>query len=128
MRLSEDQINTFDALMDAELGMLQDTRAAFETGVRDRVEEIRKNVIYSMHVLRYGGGYDVAQTGFGKGASSFHTPGNYLTGVADLDDFRLPNPHGYAQVSDKANSNDDHSDKLEAMLAGAVAEFDLHYL
>ena len=82
-----------------------------------------------MHVLRYGGGYDVDQTGFGKGASSFHTPGNYLTGVTDLDDFRLPNPHGYAQVSDKlvsikANSNDPHADKLRDMLEAAVAEFD----
>jgi hypothetical protein len=77
-----------------------------------------------MHVLRYSGGYDVQQTGFGKGASSFHIPGNYLTGVAELDDFRLPNPHGYAQVADKENSNDDHSDKLGAMLEGALAEFD----
>ena len=82
-----------------------------------------------MHVLRYSGGYDVDQTGFGKGASSFHTPGNYLTGVAALDDFRLPNPHGYAQVSDKlagdkANSNDPHTDKLQKMLEDGVAAFD----
>ena len=77
-----------------------------------------------MHVLRYAGGYDVEQTGFGKGASSFHSVGNYLTSHAELDDFRLPNPHGYAQVSDKINTNDDHHDKLESMLRDSVAEFD----
>ena len=123
-RLGQDQVIAFDALMDAELGLLQDARAALEAQVASEVRRIQKNVIYSMHVLRYSGGYDVQQTGFGKGASSFHTPGNYLTGVAELDDFRLPNPHGYAQVADKENSNDDHSDKLGAMLEGALAEFD----
>merc|ERR1712127_545181 len=110
--------------MDAELSLLRDAKASREAHVAARVEGIRKNVIYSMHVLRYGGGYDVEQTGFGKGASSFHSVGNYLTGVATLDDFRLPNPHGYAQVADKENSNDDHSDKLGAMLEASVAEFD----
>jgi len=123
-RLGQDQVIAFDALMDAELGLLQDARAALEAQVAASVAAIQKNVIYSMHVLRYSGGYDVQQTGFGKGASSFHTPGNYLTGVAELDDFRLPNPHGYAQVADKENSNDDHSDKLGAMLEGSLADFD----
>ena len=123
-RLGQDEVNAFDALMDAELGLLQDARAQLEARVAAEVEAVRKNVIYSMHVLRYGGGYDVMQTGFGKGASSFHSVGNYLTGVAELDDFRLGNPHGYAQVSDKQNSQDDHSDKLEAMLLSSIAEFD----
>lgn len=89
------------------------------------MERVRKSVIYAMHVLRYAGGYDVEQTGFGKGASSFHSTGNYLTGVSTLDDFRLPNRAGYAQVSDKINVNDDHHTKLEEMFAGAVAEADL---
>ena len=88
------------------------------------MERVRKNVIYALHVLRYGGGYDVEQTGFGKGASSFHSTGNYLTGVSTLDDFRLPNRAGYAQVSEKINVNDDHHTKLEEMFAGAVAEAD----
>jgi hypothetical protein len=123
-RLGQDEVIAFDAHMDAELGLLQDARAALEQSVHDRVAAIQKDVIYAMHVLRYSGGYDVDQTGFGKGASSFHSVGNYLTGVAELDDFRLPNPHGYAQVADKENSNDDHSDKLGAMLEASVAEFD----
>ena len=123
-RLGQDEVIAFDAHMDAELGLLQDARAALEQEVHDHVSAIQKDVIYAMHVLRYSGGYDVDQTGFGKGASGFHSTGNYLTGVAELDDFRLPNPHGYAQVADKENSNDDHSDKLGAMLEGSVAEFD----
>merc|ERR1719273_2366171 len=123
-RLGQDEVIAFDAHMDAELALLQDARAALEQEVHDHVAAIQKDVIYAMHVLRYSGGYDVDQTGFGKGASSFHSVGNYLTGVAELDDFRLPNPHGYAQIADKENSNDDHSDKLGAMLEGSVAEFD----
>merc|ERR1711893_348101 len=96
-RLGQDSVNNFDAYTEAELAMLQDARAALEAEVAAKIEAIRKNVIYSMHVLRYAGGYDVDQTGFGKGASSFHSVGNFLTGVSELDDFRLPNPHGYAQ-------------------------------
>jgi hypothetical protein len=124
-RLSQDEIISFDATMDAELGLLQDARAALETQVANDMERVRKSVIYAMHVLRYAGGYDVEQTGFGKGASSFHSTGNYLTGVSTLDDFRLPNRAGYAQVSEKINVNDDHHTKLEEMFAGAVAEADL---
>merc|ERR1719361_2872201 len=77
-----------------------------------------------MHVLRYAGGYDVQQTGFGKGASSFHTTGNYLTGVSELDDFRLPNLAGYAQVQDKENGDDTHDDTLEALLLDSCTQFD----
>ena len=66
-----------------------------------------------MHVLRYAGGYDVEQTGFGVGASSYYGGGNALTGHDELDNFRLGNPHGYAQVADK------HGDDLEIMLNGA---------
>jgi len=66
-----------------------------------------------MHVLRYAGGYDVEQTGFGAGASSYYGGGNALTGHDELDNFRLGNPHGYAQVADK------HGDDLEIMLNGA---------
>ena len=124
-RLAQDEIIRFDATMDAELGLLQDARAALEAQVATDMERVRKSVIYAMHVLRYGGGYDVEQTGFGKGASSFHSTGNYLTGVSTLDDFRLPNLAGYAQVSEKINVNDDHHTKLEEMFAGAVAEADL---
>ena len=81
--------------------------------VDNRVEGFRKQVIYSMHVLRYAGGYDVEQTGFGVGASSYYGGGNALTGHDELDNFRLGNPHGYAQVADK------HGDDLEIMLNGA---------
>ena len=123
-RMSQDEIIAFDALMDAELGLLQDARAQMEAQVANDVEAIRKNVIYAMHVLRYAGGYDVEQTGFGKGASSFHTTGNYLTGVSELDDFRLPNLAGYAQVQDKENGDDTHDDTLEALLLDSCTQFD----
>jgi hypothetical protein len=123
-RMSQDEIIAFDALMDAELGLLQDARAQMEAQVANDVEAIRKNVIYAMHVLRYAGGYDVEQTGFGKGASSFHSTGNYLTGVSELDDFRLPNLAGYAQVQDKENGDDVHDDTLEAMLLDSCTQFD----
>merc|ERR1739844_418338 len=124
VRMSQDEIIAFDALMDAELGLLQDARAQMEAQVANDVEAIRKNVIYAMHVLRYAGGYDVQQTGFGKGASSFHTTGNYLTGVSELDDFRLPNLAGYAQVQDKENGDDTHDDTLEALLLDSCTQFD----
>ena len=120
-RLGQDSVSDFQNYTEAELGMLQDFRAALEAETAGKVEAVRKNVIYAMHVLRYAGGYDVEQTGFGKGASSFHTVGNYLTGVAELDDFRLPNRDAYAQVADKINSNDDHHVKLEEMLMDSVA-------
>ena len=123
-RLGQDEVIDFEAYTEAELALLQDARAALEAKVASQVEAVRKNVIYAMHVLRYAGGYDVEQTGFGKGASSFHSVGNYLTGVAELDDFRLPNRHGYAQVADKINSDDDHHVKLEEMLMASVAEVD----
>ena len=120
-RLGQDSVNDYANYTEAELAMLQDFRAALEAETAGKVEAVRKNVIYAMHVLRYAGGYDVEQTGFGKGASSFHTVGNYLTGVAELDDFRLPNRDAYAQVADKINSNDDHHVKLEEMLMDSVA-------
>lgn len=77
-----------------------------------------------MHVLRYGGGKDSLDTGFGKAASSYLGLGNSLTGIDTLDNFRLQNPHNYAQVSDKINSQDEHFTKLQDMLSDSKAEFD----
>ena len=115
----ENCIKLLQEFAEAQLGLLQEERAAGEASVASSIEELRKLAIYSLHVMRYGGGYDAQQTGFGEGASSYYGRGNALTGVDELDNFRLPNPHGYAQVADV------HSDELEDQLQfarDAVAE------
>ena len=112
-RLVEDALTHFQEFSDLEFTLLQEGAAALRTEVAGKIEGFRKQVIYSMHVLRYAGGYDVEQTGFGVGASSYYGGGNALTGHDELDNFRLGNPHGYAQVADK------HGDDLEIMLNGA---------
>jgi len=97
--------------------MLQDSRAAIEASVASNTEVIRKNVIYAMHVLRYGGGRDAGDYGFGIGSSSYLGLGNSLTGIDALDHFRLPNEQhpeytklGLAQT--KQNKEDGHHKKL----------------
>jgi len=112
-RMVEDQLAQLSAFEEMELGLAKDARANLEALVASQVEGFRKQVIYSLHVLRFAGGYDVEQTGFGVGASSYYGNGNALTGVDELDNFRLGNPHGYAQVADK------HSDDLEVALDAA---------
>ena len=112
-RMVEDQLAQLAEVEAAELALDADAKAALEASVASQVEGFRKQVIYAMHVLRYAGGYDVEQTGFGVGASSYYAGGNALTGVDELDNFRLGNPHGYAQVADK------HSDDLEVALDAA---------
>ena len=126
-RLSASLIEAQTDLQDLELAMLEEMKDAAEQATAAEVERIRKNVIYAMHVLRYGGGKDALNTGFGQGASSYLGLGNSLIGIDTLDNFRLPNPHGYtnlAQVSDKINKNDDHFSKLQAQLNDSKAEFD----
>ena len=112
-RMVEDCIELLGEFAGAQLGLLQEDRAATEAFVASAIEGFRKQAIYSLHVVRYGGGYDAEQTGFGEGASSFYGRGNALTGVDELDEFRLGNPHGYAQVADK------HTDDLEDLLEAA---------
>ena len=125
-RLSASLIEEYGDRNSLEIDQLKGMRDAAIAATGSKVEEIRKNVIYAMHVLRYGGGKDALNTGFGKGASSYLGLGNSLTGIDTLDNFRLANPHGYnlAQVSDKINSDDEHFSKLQAMLSDSKAEFD----
>jgi hypothetical protein len=117
-RMVEDCIELLGEFAGANLGLLQEDRAASEAFVASAIEGFRKQAIYSLHVVRYGGGYDAEQTGFGEGASSFYGRGNALTGVDELDEFRLGNPHGYAQVADK--HTDDLEDALEAARDGVA--------
>jgi hypothetical protein len=83
-------------MQDMELELLKDNRVALEAKTAGNIEQTRRDVIYAMHVIRYGGGTDSLNTGFGLGASSYLGLGNSLTGVDELDNFRLPNPHNYA--------------------------------
>lgn len=51
-----------------------------------------------MHVIRYAGGRDLGSYGFGQAASSYYGKGQNLTGIDDLDLFRVKNAYGYAQT------------------------------
>ena len=64
------------------------------------MDGFKKDVIYSMHVLRYAGGEDKGGLTFGYFSSSYHAKGNSLTGIDELDLYRIPNHFEYAQVSD----------------------------
>ena len=83
-----------------------------------------------MHIIRYAGGRDSGQFGFGEAASSYYGLGNSLTGIDTLDLFRLPNAHGYAQVSDsgapirKVNDDPVNRSRREESLIGACEAFD----
>jgi len=76
-----------------------------------------------MHVLQYAGGKDNGPFGFGAAASSYYGKGNKLTGVDELDLFRVDgaNEYGYAQVS---SGPDAHHDNLEQALEDAKLSFD----
>jgi hypothetical protein len=106
--------------------MLQDFRSAAEAACASKAEQIKKDVIYAMHVIRYAGGILANNTSFGLGASSYNGRGNSLTGVSELDDFRLPNTHSYAQVAvqDLPGAVDPHLAKLEKMLEDSKSAFD----
>ena len=87
--------------------MLKELRETAEATAASKIEQIRQDVIYAAHVLKYGGD---AFTGFGNGASSFynHYPpigfGSIRwTGIDELDNF-VPDTkaigyNSYAQVS-----------------------------
>ena len=127
-RLASDLLETYGETTDTEYALLQDSRAAAEAGMATGFEASRKNVIYAIHVLRYAGGEDLGAFGFGNFASSYYGKGNSLTGIDELDSFRLPNSHGYAQVADEPkghiNNDDSQTAKLEILLGEAKAEFD----
>ena len=88
-----------------------------------------------MHVIRYAGGKDRGSFGFGNYASSYYGKGNALTGVDELDLWRVPNGQGYAQVSsvdheepwyqnNSINSDDEQLEKVKDMLKDAKEDFD----
>lgn len=108
--------------MDSELALLQDSRAAFEATASSLKDEAQLGVIYAMHVLQYAGGKDNGPFGFGHAASSYYGKGNSLTGVDELDLFRVDGEYqGYAQVS---SGPDAHHANLEQALDDAKAGFD----
>lgn len=110
--------------------MLQDARDADQAAASSEAESLRKQVIYAMHVLRYAGGRDSGSFGFGVHASSYYGKGNSLTGVDTLDNFRLQNAYGYAQVADvgapilKLNDDAENRDRQEVSLLDAKYGFD----
>merc|ERR1712228_977607 len=68
--------------------------------------------------------------GFGNYPSSYYGKGNSLTGVDTLDNYRLPNAHGYAQVADvgapvlKLNNDVENRGRQEESLTHAKSDFD----
>lgn len=88
-RLGDALVGQYEDLMGAELKLLGDSRAAFEATMDSLRDEAKLGVIYNMHVLQYAGGADRGPFGFGAAASSFYGKGNGLTGVDELDLFRV---------------------------------------
>ena len=101
-RLAKDLLSAYAETQDAELALLRDARAAAESAAYSAGEGFKKDIIYSMHVLRYAGGEDKGGIGFGHFASSYHGKGNALTGIDELDLYRLPTDFGYAQIAAQA--------------------------
>ena len=136
-RMAEDLLEQFSEITDEEIALLGDARDAAQAAADSESERLRKEIIYSMHVIRYAGGKDKGQFGFGLGASGFHGKGNGLTGIDELDLWRTSNGQGYAQVSsvdhddpEHANNsvnvagNEDLNEKVIQMLEDAKAGFD----
>jgi len=129
-RLADNLLEGYAAYNEALLADLQGNRAAEEAGADSAAEELRRQIIYAMHVIRYAGGRDSGSFGFGNAGSSFYGKGNSLTGIPLLDDGRQPNAHGYAQVADvgapilKLNDDPENRSRQEESLAEAKAGFD----
>ena len=129
-RQADNLLEDFAEKQAIALEMLQDARDADQAAASSEAESLRKQVIYAMHILRYAGGRDSGSFGFGVAASSFYGKGNSLTGVDTLDNFRLPNAYGYAQVADvgapilKLNDDGENRDRQEASLKDAQSGFD----
>lgn len=112
--------------------MLEDMRAAAEASVYAKAEQLKHDVIYASHVLKYGG---IGFTGFGIGGSSHYghyAPVGYgsltYTGIDELDNLGAPTSHHnkYAQVKDdKLDAlSDGHDTQLVAMLDQSKKDFD----
>ena len=134
-RLAANLLESYQETQEAELALLRDSRAAAESAAYSSGEGFKKDIIYSMHVLRYGGGEDKGGIGFGHFASSFHGKGNALTGIAELDLYRIPTDFGFAQVSQEdglpssgpptgPTEVDEHAAGLVQMLVDAKQGFD----
>jgi ABC-type transporter Mla subunit MlaD len=129
-RLGDALADQYEDLMGAELKLLGDSRAAFEATMNSLRDEAKLSVIYNMHVLQYAGGADRGPFGFGAAASSFYGKGNQLTGVDELDLFRVEgsNQYGYAQVANEELASpgdiDAHHATLKSNLDSAKAGFD----
>ena len=138
-RLAKDLLGAYAETQDAELALLRDARAAAESAAYSAGEGFKKEIIYSMHVLRYAGGEDKGGIGFGHFASSYHGKGNALTGIDELDLYRLPTDFGYAQIAAQTEeptpsynlqgpsgdaSEEDHAGALVQMLVDAKQGFD----
>ena len=100
-------VEAYQEDQDIDLALLRESRAAAEAAAYSEAEGFRKQIIYSMHVIRYAGGKDHGSFGFGNYGSSYHGKGNSLTGIDELDLYRVPNKFDYAQVSASERVTDD---------------------
>lgn len=129
-RLASNLLEEYSETQDAELAMLRDSKAAAESAAYSAADGFKKDIIYSMHVIRYAGGADKGGLGFGHFGSSFYGKGNGLTGIDELDTYRVPDKFnavlGFAQAqnSDDGLEDDDHHGDLVQMLIDAKDGFD----
>jgi len=129
-RQADQMLEDLLAFNEAQGAALADARSADEAAAASAADELQKQVIYAMHVLRYAGGRDSGTYGFGQAGSSFYGKGNSLTGIDTLDNFRAPNAHGYAQVSEvgspiyKLNDDAENRARQEEALLAAKSGFE----
>jgi hypothetical protein len=129
-RHADNLLEAYAESQSVALEMLQDFREAEQASASSEAARLQKQIIYAMHIIRYAGGRDSGTYGFGNAGSSYYGKGNSLTGIAALDDYRLPNAHGYAQVAEvgapilKLNNDAENRTRQEEALVGACEEFD----
>jgi hypothetical protein len=131
-RYADNLLEDYQEEQDRDFALLVDYRAACQATAASKAEELRKQIIYAMHILRYAGGRDSGSFGFGNFGSSYYGKGNSLTGLDTLDNYRLPESrsHGYAQVQDigtpvkKLNNDPENRDRQEDALNEARIAFD----
>jgi hypothetical protein len=129
-RYADNLLENYGEIQTNELSLLRDARAACEAAAVSRAEELRKQIIYAMHIMRYAGGRDSGSYGFGIFGSSFYGKGNSLTGIDNLDNYRLENAHGYAQTQDigapvlKLNNDETNRERQEESFDEARYAFD----
>ena len=129
-RYADNELEAYALRQALALEMLQEERDAEQAFASSESARLQQQIIYAMHIIRYAGGRDSGTYGFGNAGSSFYGKGNSLTGIKHLDDYRLPNTAGYAQVAEvgapilKLNNDAENRTRQEEALVGACEAFD----